>query len=106
MMRLEIFLRFISEHKDAAAFVFGHTHDPDLKWNSKGTLLVANCGSFLVEWKRPRGFGDDEFVGTYVVIDNDPKHASIDDRIQIHLLTLKKAEVLYSKAKGIKTAGA
>ena len=106
MMRLEIFLRFISEHKDAAAFVFGHTHDPDLKWNSKGTLLVANCGSFLVEWKRPRGFGDDEFVGTYVVIDNDPKHASIDDRIQIRLLTLKKAEVLYSKAKGIKTAGA
>ena len=106
MTRVEISLRFISEHKDAAAFVFGHTHDPDLKWNSKSTLLVANCGSFLVEWKRPRGFGDDEFVGTYVVIDNDSKHASIEDRIQIRLLTLKKAEVLYSKAKGIKTVGA
>ena len=106
MMRVKIFLRFISDHKDIAAFVFGHTHDPDLKWDRDHKLLVANCGSFLVEWKRPRDFGDDEFVGTYVVIDKDSENLSIDDRIKVRLLTLKKAEVLYSKAKGIKTVGA
>lgn len=106
MMRVKIFLRFISEHKDAAAFVFGHTHDPDLKWDSERKLLVANCGSFLVERNRPRDFGDDEFVGTYVVIDKDSENLSIDERIKVRLLTLKRAEDIYPKAKGIETVGA
>ena len=108
MMRVKIFLQFISEHKDKkiAAFVFGHTHDPDLKWDSERKLLVANCGSFLVEWKRPRGFGDDEFVGTYVVIDKDSENLTIDERIKVRLLTLNTAKDIHSKAIGIKTVGA
>ena len=67
---------------------------------------MANCGSFLVEWKRPRNFGEDEFVGTYVVIDKDSANLSIDKRIKVRLLTLKKAEDIHPKANGIETVGA
>lgn len=95
--KIEVFLQKVSKHGDAKAFVFGHTHDPGLRWNAKQTLLVANCGSFLVDPKRSQ-----DFVGTYVVINNDPEAKAIDDRIQVRIVRETRAETLYSTDKGIR----
>jgi UDP-2,3-diacylglucosamine pyrophosphatase LpxH len=98
MRRIELYLTTFVDSKKPSAFIFGHTHDPDLKWNKNRTLLVANTGSFLVEPKRSK-----DFVGTYVAIDNSVSLSSIVDRITIKRLSHEGSETLFSKKKGIRT---
>jgi len=98
MRRIELYLETIVDSEKPSAFIFGHTHDPDLKWNNDRTLLVANTGSFLVEPDRSQGF-----VGTYVAIDNSVSLSSLEERITIRRLSHEGSETLFSKKKGIRT---